>query len=253
MSEEHDNWVERNSKTITTLATASIPVVLAVFGFFAQNAINQQNLGKEYIELALSILQEPIAGSTTACITAEGESATSVPGALPDDIDDCQLTEGQALRKFAVDLINKNSEEDLTGDARTALILGRQRLNPLQNESDRVTTLVDELAIMERALLASLRDSEDFPTGCVVVILADDVVDTDGRRVEPFENQQRTAIAERVTEGDKPIRFLQLEGGETPWVRVRGDSMSLVNCDRPAPAADAGDDPAPATTESGGD
>jgi|SRR6056297_384994 len=244
MSDEQDNWVERNSKTITTLATASIPVVLAVFGFFAQNAINQQNLGKEYIELALSILQEPLPGATgTECIPKAGAATTTTTAPTPDpvvpvarsplpDIDDCQLSEGQALRKFAVDLINDNSEKDLAGDARAALILGRQSLSVVEGDSQEVQALTVDLATTERALLASLDDSTEFSTQCVVVVFADGVVDIDGK---PVVAEQRRAVAERVTAGDNRIRFLQLEGGAAPWIRVSDESMSLVNCDPPAP------------------
>lgn len=243
MADEQDNWVERNSKTITTLATASIPVVLAVFGFFAQNAINRQNLGKEYIALALSILQEPLPGAAgTQCVLKPGATTTTTtapPGApsgsasvrapLPN-VDDCQLSEGQALRKFAVDLINDNSEKDLAGDARTALILGRQSLSAVEGDTEEVQALALDLATTERALLASLDDNVGLSPECTVVVYTDDVVDIDGK---PVVAEQRRAIAERITEGDNRIRFLQLEGGATPWIRVAEESMALVNCDPP--------------------
>ena len=55
---ERLNWVERHSKTITTIATASIPIILAAFTYLANNAINERNLSKEYVNLAIGILKE---------------------------------------------------------------------------------------------------------------------------------------------------------------------------------------------------
>ena len=49
-------WVTKNSKAITALSAAAIPVVLAGMGWVTTKAINDQNLDKEYVNLATGIL-----------------------------------------------------------------------------------------------------------------------------------------------------------------------------------------------------
>ena len=52
-----ENWIERNSKTITTLATVSIPIVIAIFGYFANRSLQQDELDQSYVKLAIDTLK----------------------------------------------------------------------------------------------------------------------------------------------------------------------------------------------------
>jgi hypothetical protein len=66
-------WVTRNSKAITALSAAAIPVVLAGLGYVTTKAINDQNLDKEYVNLAIEILGAEF--KTQQCSVEEREAA----------------------------------------------------------------------------------------------------------------------------------------------------------------------------------
>jgi hypothetical protein len=70
------DYLERIAKILSLIA---IPVILAVGGWWIQNALSQRTVSKDYVELAVSILSKP-----------EGEVDTG-------------------LRAWAVDLLNANS------------------------------------------------------------------------------------------------------------------------------------------------
>jgi hypothetical protein len=97
-------WVTRNSKAITALSAAAIPVVLAGMGWLTTKAINDQNLDKEYVNLAIGILAEDI--GTEKC-TATGKSGAvpefaalnSAQNAVVDSTDSPTEAEEQALAK----------------------------------------------------------------------------------------------------------------------------------------------------------
>ena len=65
-----ENWIERNSKTISTLATVAIPVVLALIGVFANRALKQDELDQSYVVLAIETLKQELPeNERTTCIS----------------------------------------------------------------------------------------------------------------------------------------------------------------------------------------
>ena len=89
--------LERASKT---LSIAAIPVVLAVMGVFAQRQLQDQTVGRDYVQLAVSILKEP-------------EDAQKVT---------------PKLRAWAVDLLNDNSPTKLSKEVIEELKSGQSIL-----------------------------------------------------------------------------------------------------------------------------
>ena len=76
-------YVERCLKII---AITAIPVVLAITGYVVDSTIAQANRQREYIQMAVAVLSRP----------------------LPENEEECQGD--RALRKWAVDVIKRNSE-----------------------------------------------------------------------------------------------------------------------------------------------
>ncbi len=56
-AKDDKNWIERNSTVISTLATVAIPVVIAIFGFFANRSLQQDQLDQSYVVLAINTLK----------------------------------------------------------------------------------------------------------------------------------------------------------------------------------------------------
>ena len=88
--------LERASKT---LSIAAIPIVLAVVGVITQHQLQNQTVGRDYVQLAVSILQEPDRKKFTP-----------------------------TLRAWAVDLLNDNSPTKLSQDVIKELKSGQSIL-----------------------------------------------------------------------------------------------------------------------------
>jgi hypothetical protein len=83
-----DTWLDTTEKLSRILSSAAIPVVIAVFGWLIQRKLQHQTLRRDYVQLALSILQNPD----------------------PSKVD-------PTIREWAVDLLDKNSPTKLKPEA----------------------------------------------------------------------------------------------------------------------------------------
>jgi len=97
-----DGW-DRVETVSRTLSIAAIPVLLAVVGWLVQKQIQKQSVGKDYVQLAVSILREP-------------DSSKVNP----------------ELRGWAVDLLNAYSVVKLSDAVSTVLKAGQATLPPLE-------------------------------------------------------------------------------------------------------------------------
>jgi len=97
-----DAW-DRVETVSRTLSIAAIPVLLAVVGWLVQRQIQKQSVGKDYVQLAVSILREP-------------DSSKVNP----------------ELRGWAVDLLNAYSVVKLSDAVSTVLKAGQATLPPLE-------------------------------------------------------------------------------------------------------------------------
>lgn len=97
-----DAW-DRVETVSRTLSIAAIPVLLAVVGWLVQRQIQKQSVGKDYVQLAVSILREP-------------DSSKVNP----------------ELRGWAVDLLNEYSVVKLSDAVSTVLKAGQATLPPLE-------------------------------------------------------------------------------------------------------------------------
>jgi hypothetical protein len=83
-----DSWMDTAEKISRMLSIAAIPVVIAVGGWFIQRQLQDQTIRRDYVQLAVSILQNPD------------------PSKVPPEI-----------REWAVDLLNENSPTKLNAKA----------------------------------------------------------------------------------------------------------------------------------------
>lgn len=91
-----DTWLDTAEKLSRMLSIAAIPVVLAAGGWLIQRQLQDQTIRRDYVQLALSILQNPD------------------PSKVPPEI-----------REWAVDLLNENSPTKLNGEAIQSLKSGK--------------------------------------------------------------------------------------------------------------------------------
>ena len=152
----HENWIARNSKTISTLATVAIPVVIAVVGTIANININNQNNDREYVRLAYGILSanQPSATDQAGCsdvigavtATATADTTTITPTAptaetidelrslLRRDVEEIEgfeeIRENStiALRNYGLDLLVATTPVALSLDQYVALLCGKVNL-----------------------------------------------------------------------------------------------------------------------------
>ena len=83
-----DNWLDTAEKFSRTVSIAAIPLVLGVGGWLIQRQLQDQSIKRDYVQLALTILQNP--------------DTSKVP---PE------------IREWAVDLLNENSPTKLNPQA----------------------------------------------------------------------------------------------------------------------------------------
>jgi hypothetical protein len=94
------SWLDIAEKVSRTLSIAAIPVVIAVGGWLIQRQLQDQTIKRDYVQLAVSILQNPD------------------PGKVPPEI-----------REWAVDLLNDNSPTKLNAQAMASLKSGKVTLS----------------------------------------------------------------------------------------------------------------------------
>lgn len=140
----HENWIARNSKTISTLATVAIPVVIAVVGTIANININNQNNDRQYVQLSYNILSgnQPVVAEQDGCVekvkTARAENAPvddieALRDALRDELsavsaDGVVSLPTVALRNYALDLLVATTPVELSVDQYVALLCGKVNL-----------------------------------------------------------------------------------------------------------------------------
>jgi len=95
-----DTWLDTAEKVSRMLSIAAIPVVIAFGGWLIQRQLQDQTIRRDYVQLALSILQNPD------------------PSKVPPEI-----------REWAVDLLNENSPTKLNAQAIANLKSGKVTLS----------------------------------------------------------------------------------------------------------------------------
>jgi hypothetical protein len=101
-SAKHDVW-DRVETISRTLSIAAIPVLLAIVGWLVQRQVQKQSVGKDYVQLAVSILREPDSSKVNS-----------------------------ELRSWAVDLLNAYSVVKLSPQMSQVLKAGQAVLPPLE-------------------------------------------------------------------------------------------------------------------------
>ncbi len=94
-----ESWVDTAEKISRMLSIAAIPVVIAFGGWLIQRQLQDQTIRRDYVQLAVSILQNPD------------------PSKIPPEI-----------REWAVDLLNENSPTKLNAQAIANLKSGKVTL-----------------------------------------------------------------------------------------------------------------------------
>ncbi len=123
-----DTWLDTAEKLSKMLSIAAIPVVLAVGGWLIQRQLQDQTIRRDYVQLALSILQSPD------------------PSKVPPEI-----------REWAVDLLNENSPTKLNAQAIKSLKSGAITLSGFSFVPS--SALTPEL---QRALETSLQNFKAY-------------------------------------------------------------------------------------------
>src|SRR5215831_11199011 len=94
-----DTWLDAAERLSRTLSIAAIPVVIAIGGWLIQRQLQDQSIRRDYVQLAVSILQSPD------------------PSKVP-----------QEIRDWAVELLNENSSTKLSAEAIAYLRSGKTTL-----------------------------------------------------------------------------------------------------------------------------
>lgn len=123
-----NNWLDTAEKLSRILSIAAIPVVIAVGGWLIQRQLQDQSIRRDYVQLALSILQNPD------------------PSKVPPEI-----------RDWAVDLLNENSPTKLNSQAIQKLKSGAITLSGFSFVPS--SALTPEL---QRSLEASLQNFKGY-------------------------------------------------------------------------------------------
>jgi hypothetical protein len=89
------NWLDTAERILKLASAAAIPVVLAVGGWVIQRQLQNRKISRDYVRLALAILQN--------------RDRSQVPA---------------ELREWAVDLLNENSPTKLNAKALESLKIG---------------------------------------------------------------------------------------------------------------------------------
>jgi hypothetical protein len=149
-----ENWIERNSKTITTLATVSIPIVIAIFGYFANRSLQQDELDQSYVVLAINTLKAELpVNERTACVsTVNGlqdddggsfDTAADLARAFQQELSDQVETDPPStgtnlpqtlFRSYALDLLLASTPATLTVPQYKALLCAETLVPPLADQ-----------------------------------------------------------------------------------------------------------------------
>ena len=168
-----ENWIERNSKTISTLATVAIPVVLALIGVFANRALKQDELDQSYVVLAIETLKQELPeNERTTCISTirdigpdrfesaeklaaefqarvSSSSATAAPVPTSDDETAPKTPSGRVLpqtlfRSYALDLLLTSTPATLSVGQYAALLCAETIVPPFTQDGDGMEADADQ-------------------------------------------------------------------------------------------------------------
>lgn len=235
----HENWVARNSKTISTLATVAIPIVLAIVGTIANININNQNNDRQYVQLSYDILSknEPSETEQDRCdaeavrVLAAGESVANI-GQLRERFDDDVIQDlpTVALRNYGLDLLVATTPVQLSVEQYVSLLCGKVNFPVSVPDSEAGQAAVPapdsggdevddagrfaEIIQARRSAFDALEAPEAaLPEGCRVTALAE-APTLDGTVVIG----ELTALATR--EGDLTFVKVTTPAGDAEWMEV---------------------------------
>lgn len=244
--DEKENWIERNSKTITTLATVSIPIVLAVIGYFANAQISKQQLDQEYVNLAIGILRaETNVDEAQTCKTQfesiDEDSAKEVAEKVEDDekLRDLPKT---LFRKWALDLLLESTPEavQLTPTQYKGLLCG-EKLAALTPEDDVTPTEIDDQPDAESVLFQRLeKEQGDDSIKCLIV--SSDTPTVGGLTLGPGEYLVTKTVELPTDESDQEpaaLEYVNISLDKSVWVLV--GPTAQPSPDQCAPPTTTGD------------
>jgi hypothetical protein len=246
-----DNWIERNSKTITTLATVAIPVVLAVIGYVANANINKQTLDRQYVELSYKILsstmpsddeQDRCDASMNEAIGTDGREAGS-PGIdslrseLPLDI--LEGLPAVSLRAYGLDLLVATTPVELSIEQYVSLLCGKVSLPVTEPETgdggeaasaadtgetgsaDGDTEIISAYSEAFKAI-----DAESEKLSDCEVIVSGDALTLDRTRLE----EGSYTATDRLAGADIIFVRIQVAPGDLEWIPLTDDVALNVEC-----------------------
>jgi hypothetical protein len=194
-----DNWLDTAEKLSRMVSIAAIPLVLGVGGWFIQRQLQDQSIKRDYVQLALTILQNP--------------DTSKVP---PE------------IREWAVDLLNENSPTKLNPQAIKNLKSGAVTLPSFSFVSSNALT-----PALKQTLEKSLEDFKKYlvnlgftvPSETISVDIRDGtVIESEGNQGvafwEPKTHSIRVASAfasDKVTVLRQFAHELLSPTGTAPW------------------------------------
>ncbi len=190
-NDDKKNWIERNSTTISTLATVSIPVVIAIFGYFANRSLQQDELDQSYVVLAIETLKTELpVNERTDCVATvnrlqsapDGDFSTAadLAEAFQDEV---SLSAGQGsdsasagtdlpqtlFRSYALDLLLASTPATLTVPQYKALLCAETIVPPLSDQPVEPGAEAEEANTTDE-LFNRLESNAVEAVGCTVMV-----------------------------------------------------------------------------------
>lgn len=195
-------WLDRHSKGLTAAAALLIPLTVAVAGAVVNSAVSDRELETRQLELAVSILAEPVG----------------------DDDENRQ----EALRTYAVDLLARSSPIAISDELRQQLVSGEVSL--LSPEA--LAAIRDFGTTAQQPQFRNVTFGADQLGPECRLTVGPAVVDADGAAVEPGEYAVSSVTRTYVgLSGFGLSTVAETESGQA--IRT-SESAMLSNCDVPA-------------------
>ena len=206
-----ENWIERNSRMISTLATVAIPVVLALIGVFANRALQQDELDQSYVVLAIETLKTELPeNERTTCISTirdigpdefdsaedlaaefqarvSSTSATAAPDATSDDETAPTTPSGRVLpqtlfRSYALDLLLTSTPATLSVGQYAALLSAETIVPPFTQDGDGMEADADRTVDPDIRRQQRLEKAAVTVKDCRVIVAEGTTVDAVGQK-----------------------------------------------------------------------
>jgi hypothetical protein len=161
-----------------------VPIAIAGFGWMIQSSIAQQSVSKDYVNLAIQILQKP-------------ENATKDPG----------------LKRWAVALLNKTAPVELDQSTGDRLASGELSLTEATEDPFRTSSLPD---MDEKPKIwngPGGREAALFRDGTFVVINEVSGINSQGKVFGKLQYNFGTPVVDVAFSTGKPNRVLVADGG----------------------------------------